>query len=43
VVPEVRRLLEFGVLTFLRRNNAPANSTPGTPWASDSRVAAPIL
>ena len=43
VVPEVRRLLEFGVLTFLRRNNEPANSTPGTPWASDSRIAAPIF
>lgn len=43
LVPEARRLLEFGVLTFLRRNNEPANSTPGTPWASDSRIAAPIL
>ncbi|RST54103.1 hypothetical protein [Variovorax sp. DXTD-1] len=41
--PENRLLQDFAALTFLRLNGVPANSTPGTPWASDSRIAAPIL
>ena len=41
--PENRLLRDFAALTFLRLDGAPANSTPGTPWASDSRIAAPIL
>lgn len=43
--PAVGRLAlqDFSVLTFLRRENQPANGTPGAPWASDSRIEAPIL
>lgn len=37
------QLEDFAALTFLRRNGVPAGATPGTPWASDSRIAAPIL
>lgn len=37
------QLADFGALTFLRLNGRPANSTPGTPWASDSRIEAPLL
>ena len=35
------QLEDFAALTFLRRNNQPAGATPGTPWASDSRIAPP--
>lgn len=37
------QLEDFAALTFLRRDGMPAGATPGTPWASDSRIAAPIL
>ncbi|RUR68691.1 hypothetical protein EJP67_16640 [Variovorax guangxiensis] len=36
------QLEDFAALTFLRRNGQPAGATPGTPWASDSRIAPPI-
>lgn len=36
-------LEDFAVLTFLRNNDNPANATPGTPWASDIRIEAPVL
>ncbi|QRF60253.1 hypothetical protein [Variovorax paradoxus] len=43
--PEVGtfQLQHFAALTFLRRNGQPAGGTPGTPWASDSRIAPPVL
>jgi hypothetical protein len=34
---------EFSVVTFLRKDDQPANATPSTPWLSDSRIAGPIL
>ncbi len=34
---------DFAVLTMLRLDGQPANTMPGTPWAADSRIEAPVL
>lgn len=34
---------DFALLTMLRLDDQPANTMPGTPWAADSRIEAPIL
>lgn len=32
---------DFGVITFLRNDGRPANTSPGAPWVGDDRIAAP--
>ena len=34
---------DFAVLTMFRLDGQSANTTPGTPWAADSRIEAPVL
>lgn len=38
---ELVSLQDFGAIAMLRANDLAANSTPGAPWASDARTAAP--